>query len=369
MNAAPDNRLHFLDGLRGWGSLVVLMAHVYGEGFPISDQVTAVLSKLVVFNAGLAVWIFFLVSGFSLAIGFCRTRDSNTLVKVALGRYVRLAVPIFCAAAILYLMFALGLVPPAEQRLPTFQNFLPVAPTLWDVARFSFFDTFFAYSHATTLIGPLWTMPFELWGSCLVLGSLFVVGRLERRFYVYAVLGVVSFFINPIFSAFIVGMLLAEVHVSDFWKRNAARMSTPAFLLFLPAFYGATLLPKAGPNPEWAYLVVASLLTVSCVFSRPLATFLSGGLSRFLGKISFPLYLIHGPLFLAYANNVYRWVDAPTDVQKALLNLSTVVVSIVCATLLIPIDRWGITAAKRVGSLVMGHRGFSVPHPVEQTAK
>jgi peptidoglycan/LPS O-acetylase OafA/YrhL len=356
MTIAPDNRLHFLDGLRGWGSLVVLLAHVYGEGFPISDQATAFLSKLVVFNAGLAVWIFFLVSGFSLAIGFCRTRDINTLLKVALGRYVRLAIPIFCATAMLYVMFAVGLVPPAEQRLPNFQSFLPVAPTLWDVVRFSFFDTFFAYSHKTTLIGPLWTMPFELWGSCLVLGALFVVGRLQRRFYVYAVLGVFSFFIHPIFTAFIVGMLLAELHVSEFWKRNAARVSTAMFLLFLPAFYGATLLPEAGPNPEWAYLAVASLLTISCVFSRPLAAFLSGRLSRFLGRISFPLYLIHGPLMLAYGNNTYRLIETPTDLERVLLNVSTVLVCIACATLLAPIDRWGIAAAKRFSAYVMGKR-------------
>ncbi|QNK65832.1 acyltransferase family protein [Variovorax sp. PAMC26660] len=360
--------MHFLDGLRGWGSLVVLMAHVYGEGFPISDQVTAILSKLVVFNAGLAVWIFFLVSGFSLAIGFCRNRDSNVLVKVALGRYVRLAVPIFCAAAVLYLLFALGFVLPAEQRLPKFQNFLPLAPSLWDVVRFSFFDTFFAYSYATTLIGPLWTMPFELWGSCLVLGTLFVVGRLERRFYVYAVLGAVSFFINPIFSAFVVGMVLAEVHVSDFWKRNAIGLSAPAFLVFLVAFYGASLLPKVGPNPEWAYLIVASLLTISCVFSKTLSTFLSGRLSRFLGRISFPLYLIHGPLMLSYANMVYRWVGDPTDAQKVLLNLSTVALCIACATLLAPIDRWGVAAAKHFSSYVMGRKS-AARQAAEQAAK
>lgn len=357
MNAASDTRLHFLDGLRGWGSLVVLLAHVFGEAFPINDRVTEILPRLGVLNAGLAVWMFFLVSGFSLAIGFCRTGNTDTLVKVALGRYVRLAVPVFCAAAILYLLFALGLVPAVEQRLPIFQNFLPVAPTLWDVIRFSFFDTFFAYKPATTLIGPLWTMPFELWGSCLVLGALFVVGRLEQRFWVYAAMGIVAFFINPIFSAFIVGMLLAELHSSDFWKRSAVRMSTPAFLLFLPAFFGATQLPKAGPHPEWAYLAVASLLTISCVFSRPLSAFLSGGLSRFLGKISFPLYLIHGPLFLAYGNHAYRWIDAPTDTQKVLLNLSTAVVCIAAATVLAPIDRWGIAAAQRFSGYLMRSRG------------
>lgn len=352
MKTTGDGRLHFLDGLRGWGSLVVLLAHVFGEGFPISDRVTAVLTRTGMFNAGLAVWVFFVVSGFSLAIGFCRRRDSAILTTIALGRYVRLAVPILCATSFLYLLFALGLVPTPDHRLPKFQAFLPASPTVGDTLRFSLFDTFFAYNSATTLIGPLWTIPFELWGSALVLGALFVAGRLERRGWLYALLGAVAYLVNPIYSAFIIGLALAEIHASRVLERHVAAL-VPLFLLLLLIGWACAglLLPSIGSHPG-AHLLVATILTMACVFGRPIAGFLSGGLSRYLGRISFTLYLIHGPLMLAYGNNAYRWVDAPTDLQRLLLNLSIVAVCVGSATLLAPMDWLGIASAKRFSGFI-----------------
>ncbi len=347
-----DDRLPFLDGLRGWGALVVLLAHVFGEGFPINAQVTGVLVRMGIFNAGLAVWVFFIVSGFSLSIGFCRRRDTSILTGIALGRHARLAVPIFGAALLLYLFFALGLVPAPEHRLPIFRGFLPTSPTLWDVIRFSLFDVFFAYDFATTLIPPLWTMPFELWGSALVLGALFVVGRLDRRGYIYAALGVMAYFIHPIYAAFVVGLVLSEVHASGYVQRNPL-ICRPVFLmLFVIGALCTGILPESGKNPT-AYLLVASMLTAASVFAQPISRILSSGFSRFLGRISFPLYLIHSPLLLAYGNNIYRWIDSPSDMQKLLLNLSIVAVCIGCAALLTPMDRLGIVAAKRFGSYVM----------------
>ncbi|MGO4395004.1 acyltransferase family protein [Variovorax sp. M-6] len=367
MKTPGDARLHFLDGLRGWGSLVVLLAHVFGEGFPINDRVTAILTRTGLFNAGLAVWVFFVVSGFSLAIGFCRRRDSAILANIALGRYVRLAVPILCAALLLYLLFVLGLVPTPEHRLPKFQAFLPVSPTVWDVLRFSLFDVFFAYDFATTLIGPLWTMPFELWGSALVLGTLFVAGRLERRGWLYAVLSVIAYLVNPIYAAFIAGLALAEIHASGVLERRLAALAPLFVVLLLVGWACVGFLPQIG-NPPGAYLFVATLLTTASVFGRPIAGFLSGGISRFLGRISFPLYLIHGPLMLAYGNNAYRWVDAPTDLQKLLLNLSIVAVCIGSATLLAPMDRLGIAFAKRFSAFITSRNSVtdSTPAIAEQ---
>ena len=348
-----DDRLRFLDGLRGWGALVVLLAHVFGEGFPINAHVTAILARMGIFNAGLAVWVFFIVSGFSLSIGFCRRRDASTLTGIALGRHARLAIPILGASLLLYLFFTLDLVPVPEHRLPIFRTFLPTSPTLWDVIRFSLFDVFFAYDFATTLIPSLWTMPFEFWGSALVLGALFTVGRFNRRGWIYAALGVVAYLIHPIYAAFVVGLVLSEVHASGYVERNPGA-SRPVFLvLFLIGVFCAGLLPAEGGQYPAAYLLVACMLTAASVFAQPISRFLSGGFSRFLGRISFPLYLIHGPLFLAYGNNVYRWINSPSDIQKLLLNLSTVAVCIGCAVLLVPMDRFEVVAARRFGSYVM----------------
>lgn len=349
-------RLLFLDGLRGWGALIVLIYHVFVDAFPINADVTIALRKLFFFNGVLAVWIFFLVSGLSISIEFCRRRDRQSLTKIALGRYVRLAIPVLCATFILYLFFVTGLVLPAEQRLPNFQSFLPVAPSLWDVIRSSLFDTFFDYSFSKALIGPLWTMCFELWGSCLVLGALYVAGRLERRMFIYAALAIVAYFIHPIYTAFVFGLVLAEIHVSKFRSRSASLWSKASLLLLVPGIYGASLLPRAGNDPFGACLTVATLLIIPCIFNTTLARMLSGSVSRYLGRISFPLYLIHGPLLLAYGNRAYQWIDQPTDLEKLWLNLSIAAVCIACATVLTPIDQWGIRAAKGLRDFLMARK-------------
>ncbi|SHM81623.1 acyltransferase family protein [Bradyrhizobium lablabi] len=350
MNISSDDRLHFLDGLRGWGALVVLLAHVFGEGFPINERVTAVLIRMGIFNAGLAVWIFFIVSGFSLSITFCRHRDPQVLVNTALGRYIRLAVPILGTALLLYLFFAIGLVPKVENRLSLFKSFLPISPTIWEVTRFALFDVFLAYNPAATLIAPLWAMPFELWGSALVLGTLLVAGRLKRRGWVYTVLGMLAYLIHPIYAAFIVGLVLSEIHASGVLKGQPA-WSVVSLTLLAIGVIASGFLPDSARHTG-IYLVVASVLTTASVFGGPISNFLSGGLSRFLGRISYPLYLIHGPLLLAYANNAYRWIESPSGYQKLLLNLSTVVVCIAAAALLVPMDRLGIRSAKWVAAFL-----------------
>jgi hypothetical protein len=57
----------------------------------------------------------------------------------------------------------------------------------------------------------------------------------------------------------------------------------------------------------------------------------------------------------------------PTDTQKVLLNISTVAVCIAAATLLAPIDRWGIVAAKRFSGYLM-NRNSAVRYATKQTA-
>src|SRR5262249_16597974 len=115
-----------------------------------------------------------------------------------------------------------------------------------------------------------------------------------------------------------------------------------------------------------AYLGVAVMLTAASVFGGPISNLLSGNLSRFLGRISFPLYLIHGPLFLAYGNNAYRWIESPSDFQKLLLNLSIVAVCIGCAVLLAPLNHFAIIGSKYLSAYLMSRGDRAARSDIEQ---
>src|SRR5205814_10095243 len=67
---APIPRLTFLDGLRGWAAMAVLLFHVFILIFPPSNFAAIMLRKFVLFNGAFAVMLFFVISGFALSTPF-----------------------------------------------------------------------------------------------------------------------------------------------------------------------------------------------------------------------------------------------------------------------------------------------------------
>ncbi|MGZ5179075.1 MAG: acyltransferase family protein [Ramlibacter sp.] len=348
------NRLPFLDGLRGWGALAVVLYHTFVEGFPLSESIAQRLLRIFIFNGSLAVWVFFVVSGFSLAVLYCSTRDRSVLVRTAIGRYSRLVIPIAITTLVVYFSFLLGWIPPRSERPLAFTHHLLAAPTFAETLRFSLFDVFFAYSDKT-LNTPLWTMAFELWGSALVLGLLFVFGNLPRRFIGYAIVGATAYLIQPMYAAFVIGMFLAEIHAGNFPGAKLLER-------FGPFAIGPILLAcvsLAEWRASWLYLALATLLVAACIFGKPARVFLSNKLSQFLGAMSFPLYLIHAPVFYAFTLNFWH-EDSPAS-QKFAVQMATVALSLVAARLFIPADRLGIKTSKWLARLLTD--APAIPHP------
>jgi uncharacterized membrane protein len=94
-------RLKFLDGLRGWGAVFVLLYHVCSEGLPIDPVFGDRLKYFIPFSGTLAVLIFFVVSGFSLSVRYLSDGDIRSWSKIAAGRYLRL----FRSSAVLSILF------------------------------------------------------------------------------------------------------------------------------------------------------------------------------------------------------------------------------------------------------------------------
>lgn len=344
----PSYRLPFLDGIRGWGALSVLLYHVFIDGFPVSPALTKILAPIPLFNGTLAVWVFFIVSGFSLSIQYCRTQNRDVLVNIALGRYLRLAVPIFGVCILLFFCFRFGLIVEPANRPMRLQSVLVTAPDYLRIIKFSLYDVFFRYDPVQTLIPPLWTMPFELWGSCLVIGTLFVASRLRRRFIIYLLVSIIAYQLNTIYMAFLLGMVFAEIYICDARQKHLGKIGMLAALAIFPALVISWKLPTLSTTPFPVYLIASSLLCFGFIFNNNFSKLLSGKLSHFLGKISFPLYLVHAPIFYAFSAHLYQIAGSdPSDATKFLINIVTVVVAIFVAFLLIPVDQLGMTLSKK----------------------
>ena len=84
-------RLRFLDGLRGWAAVVVLLHHVFIDGLPANALMAdrSLWAKVFFLNGTLAVSVFFVISGFSLSIRYLETGNGSGLGRIAAGRYLR----------------------------------------------------------------------------------------------------------------------------------------------------------------------------------------------------------------------------------------------------------------------------------------
>ena len=110
--AAGAQRLVYLDGLRGWMALIVVLHHLFGDWLLTPAELAhhgtgwaAALYKWtplgIVTDGQQAVFVFFAISGIALTYPVLRSSaPDRTLAGMAIWRYPRLAVPILVSCAL-----------------------------------------------------------------------------------------------------------------------------------------------------------------------------------------------------------------------------------------------------------------------------
>jgi peptidoglycan/LPS O-acetylase OafA/YrhL len=346
-------RLGFLDGLRGWAAVVVLLHHIFIDGLPANAFMAdrTLWAKVFFLNGVLAVSVFFVISGFSLSIRYLETGNANALGRIAAGRYLRLTVPIFAICVITHALLLWGLIPPAAQRPAPLDQFLAFAPTLERLLNFSLWKVFVAYSGAETYDPPLWTMTYEFFGSFLVFVAIAALRPAKLRTVLLGVLFIVLAALQTYLALFVAGILIADLfrvaRSTHMVNRAGAALCIVGLLLIL--------LPNVWFGP--VYIGGATCLTAGAIFCEPVRRFFETRLSAFLGWISFPLYLVqaaaiyvlvpHGLAFLA------SFGLAP-DMQRWLLDAALLPIVFACAIAFCPINDFAVVASRRFGSSVVG---------------
>jgi len=302
---------------------------------------------MVPFNGLVAVFVFFLVSGFALSIQFLSTNDHRALVKIAAGRYARLAIPIFAACLVVHIAMLYGMIDEPSDRLGAFQNSLRFEPTTSYLLRFTLFDVFFDYDGSRTYVAPLWTMSIELMGSFVVLGVIAILGLSRWRASVLAGVAGILLIFESMIALFVIGAVVADCFQRGWLDR-------------VPRWVGVACLAAGCLAPfllQWRAdawnMVSVSLLTVGCIRLESIRAWLSNSLSRHLGKISFPLYLIHGPVMLIVgAPLMQRFYQGDVAVGLAIC-AATACLSIVAAYALVPANEVAIKVSRRMGNIAV----------------
>lgn len=361
---ARNSSTAFLDGLRGLAALFVLIQHYigsfdanvhehgFGEG---GNYYFASLPFIrIVFSGGnSAVAIFFVLSGYVLSkspLGLIRNEKRHacglSLLSSVIRRPVRLYMPpLGVALAYAILMHApFGIVPATPWPQPKESVFAEIIS--WFVESVKYFNPFQIHGFVNRAWYPYmiiaWTIPIELKGSMLVyaLTAIYAFSRLPRL--VSLLLLAITFFVllqlgEWTMACFIAGHILAYVDVYSldgtyltrrFKQRGQAiiwnvmfftgyyllcqpaHSSRPEYSLNTPGWYYLTILtPKTYDKDHYyrywhswgALLVVYSALRLQW-----LQRFLDRRPLRYLGKVSFMLYLVHLPMGTILGNRVAR---------------------------------------------------------------
>lgn len=320
-------RLAHLDGIRGAASfsvfvchyIQVFLPHIYykswtaGHGLWEDEFATSPFN--IVVNGNFAVCLFFVLSGYVLSGRFLAEGDVGYLRRLAAKRYLRLAVPVVGAVMLAWLILAAGGYGYGAARVFTLSGMSDTYATdtpFWAALEQGAVGAFFRGEWSLDPV--LWTMQTELYGSFLVFALLALFGQGRRRWIAYGV--ACALFYNGYYLAFILGAVLADLNIR--WgDRDAPYLVSVALItlgVYLGSYpyYGAdqglwSVLPAVGTAQKvvlYHVLGAFTLILTSCWFPEA-RDVLARRMFRFLGRISYSLYLIHFPLVCSLATWVW----------------------------------------------------------------
>ncbi|KAI2622795.1 acyltransferase family-domain-containing protein [Hypomontagnella submonticulosa] len=370
----------YLDGLRGFAAFLVYWHHhqlwvhiptgqgeIFEDGFGFNNKyyLVAFHGIRTFFTGGhYAVSTFFVISGYVLSakpLSLIHQREyvklSDNVASALFRRWLRLYLPLI-AVTFLYItswhvfsLWALNAQPKGTWREEVWAWYA-------EFKNFSFLynqggDPWLSYQfHA-------WSIQLEFKGSVVIYTSLLAFSRLTKNARLGCELVLMFYFMYVVdgwyATMFISGMLLCDLdllHAKNELPRALLRLKPVKVFIFyhllafsiylggVPSinadinrmknsrgwYYLSYLKPQAVFDYKWFYLFWAATFLVASIPRIPwLKRFFETRFCQYLGRISFALYLVHGPVLWTLGDRLYtatgwyqeaetihipRWVNA-----------------------------------------------------------
>ncbi|KAF2743929.1 hypothetical protein M011DRAFT_409634 [Sporormia fimetaria CBS 119925] len=358
----PPRDANWIDGLRGVASFMVVCGHICTAFVPwlhapAKDPQTAPrLFQLPFFRLAVggrtAVALFFLITGYVNAIGpIGKSRAGNTdiafqgIARSALARSGRLVLPTMIATFITWFFAQTNVYFMIRHVDATWirQGWMRQEPTLWLAFKMLFKAEVETWTKGwNPYDGTQWTLHLFLEGSMIVYLTMLatILVRPRARYITYAVLYLYfwqqgeGLAIGALKGLNIVtGMFVAELH-NQF--KDTATSVLPAPIPPIMIIFGLFLAgypQDAQSNARWSQTMSdimhsiapkdsdvrrywdhlgASILLLGIFFSRPARRLLTSPTFNFLGRVSFPVYLMHNTLIksvLAWLVYLPSWLN------------------------------------------------------------
>ncbi len=311
-------------------------------------------------NGELAVSIFFVLSGDALSSAYFAGKGEAAVAKLAIKRYSRLTIPILFTCIIIFLLCKLGLQSPMAagnivHRPDWFGKFLRIPITPIYFTKYSLLGVYMHSDYITSVDPFLWTMQAEIVGSIIVFLVLLTFSYFK---YAWLLLFIIA---TPLladqymqhYSCFLFGVAFSAARANGAFERlKSNKMFTLiSWLAIFVLGAGQGLLAWKGKLPH-ASSTIAIMLVFFIFSNRALCGFFSHKVSRFLGKISFPIYLMQFPVLISFTSMSIVYLGG-----RGLLNpgvdlaiaSSSVILSMVAAMIFDPIE----ILTKWVGDMIV----------------
>lgn len=291
-----------------------------------------------------AVAIFFLVTGYVNAIGpIGKSRAGNHdaafmgIARSALARSGRLVLPTMAATIVTWLLANTNAYHMTKHVDSTWirQGWHRQEPTLWQAVRSLMKALMETWSIGwNEYDGTQWTLHLFLKGSMLVYTTMLatILVKPKARFIIYAVLYIFFWQLGTGLAVgalmglnITVGMLVAELH--NHYKDTATSVlpaPIPALMILVGMFLAGY--PQDSPqNAHWSHVMFkimdsitvektdvrrywdhlgAATVLLGIFFSRNARRLLTSPIFNFLGRVSFPVYLLHN----TFIKSVLTWL-------------------------------------------------------------
>lgn len=357
--APKEARNVSLETMRGVAALSVVCWHAMLGFFPawsgtvaeFKEQPSLVGSPVYgLINGPAAVALFFVLSGYVLTRKALVSSNPGILAHNAVKRWPRLAGPTTLATLLSWTGFELGAYRHGEVGAMTHSPWLstfaaagdkPFQPRFAEALGQGLYRTFF---HGDFWYdSSLWTMKYEFIGSFVAFGlAAVLIATPSRTFRVTLVL--ISLLLavdlgNRWYAAFPLGVGLALLPEGRLVPGSVA-CALFALSVWLFGFTGdavgiqaplAHIFGKVQPVHVWT--LAAACAIVAAAGREPRPSTLLCRVGRFLGRISFPLYLVHVIVLCSAGTRVYEMLAAAGRQAEAPLvaGAVTIVLSIIAA--------------------------------------
>ena len=374
-----------LEALRGAAAFVVVLWHLMLGFAPArSGQFLAIDPDAALdgrwwfglLNGNAAVAFFFVLSGFVLCRRSFVERDSSRIPAGVLKRWPRLAGPVAVVCFASWILVRTHAYAYADAAAITGSpwlvvfGFSPHPPGPHASLLHALFQGGYGafFEGETDYDSSLWTMRYEFIGSFIAFGLAMTGARASRPMQacLFATAVLLAGETQPFYVDFVAGAALAAFLPARNFRTPLLVIAVSLCLVLYLAGYSSHAAgcfrwihhDLGNPNCLYVYALAAVLAIALVETHEGLHALLSRPIAGWIGRLSFPLYLVHVPVLCSIGCRVYLALAGSDPLAAKLAAIAaTIVVSILVA---MPLARFDVWWTSRIGEIA---RRLESPRP------